>query len=122
MKKLIASIALVLVATLGLAACSAPASTPKISADTVVVDVRTPGEFSQGHLARAINIDVTAPDFDGRISKLPTDGKYVVYCRSGNRSAPATERMRQLGFTDVTDAGAMTSATESTGLDIVTTP
>jgi phage shock protein E len=71
-----------------------------------LVDVRTPAEFSAGHLREAQNIDVQDPSFDRRISELPKDGSYLVYCRSGNRSAAATARMKQLGFTDVVDGGA----------------
>lgn len=70
------------------------------------VDVRTPAEFSAGHLRDAQNIDVQNASFDARISELPKDGSYLVYCRSGNRSAAAIARMKQLGFTDVVDGGA----------------
>lgn len=71
-----------------------------------LVDVRTPAEFSAGHLREAQNIDVQDASFDARISALPKDGSYLVYCRSGNRSAAAIARMKQLGFTDVVDGGA----------------
>jgi rhodanese-related sulfurtransferase len=70
-----------------------------------IVDVRTPAEFDDGHLEGAVNIDVQDASFDQRIAELPTDGTYFVYCRSGNRSAAAVERMRELGFTDVVDGG-----------------
>jgi phage shock protein E len=69
------------------------------------VDVRTPAEFSAGHLRDAQNIDVQDASFDARISALPKDGSYLVYCRSGNRSAAAIARMKQLGFTDLVDGG-----------------
>ena len=71
-----------------------------------IVDVRTPAEFSAGHLRDAQNIDVQDASFDRRISELPKDGSYLVYRRSGNRSAAAIARMKQLGFTDVVDGGA----------------
>jgi phage shock protein E len=71
-----------------------------------LIDVRTPSEFSAGHLLEAQNIDVQDASFDARISQLPKDGSYLVYCRSGNRSAAAVARMKQLGFTDVVDGGA----------------
>lgn len=69
--------------------------------DVVVLDVRTPAEFASGHLSDAINIDVASPTFDDDVAVLPTDATYVVYCRSGNRSAVAADRMLELGFTDV---------------------
>jgi phage shock protein E len=121
MKTVITALALVLTALFGLTACSsaAPAAVP---ADSVVIGVRTPGEYAAGHLAGAINIDVQSPDFDNKVGALPKSGAYVVYCHSGNRSAAAAARLRQLGYSQVTDAGAMSAAAASTGLAIVTTP
>ncbi|MDJ0324745.1 rhodanese-like domain-containing protein [Cryobacterium sp. PH31-AA6] len=121
MKTVITTLALVLTALFGLTACSsaAPAELP---AGSVVIDVRTPGEYAAGHLEGAINVDVQSPDFDSQIGALPKDGAYVVYCQSGNRSAAAAARLAELGYTQVTDAGAMSAAAGSTGLAIVTTP
>lgn len=75
-------------------------------AERTVIDVRTPEEFDAGHVEGALNLDVQDPGFDAAVSELPKDGAYVVYCRSGNRSAAAAARMAELGFTDVLDAGA----------------
>ena len=125
MKNLVAALVLAGAALFGLTACSAPAAPAaqsSISADAVVIDVRTPGEYAAGHLEGAMNIDVQASDFDSQVSALPADGEYVVYCKSGNRSAAATARLAELGFTSVTDAGGMSAATVSTGLPVVTTP
>ncbi|MDJ0336053.1 rhodanese-like domain-containing protein [Salinibacterium sp. G-O1] len=119
MKRVIARIALAAAVLVGLAGC-APASI-EMTPDTVVVDVRTSDEYSAGHLDGAVNIDVRAADFDTRVSELPQDGRYVVYCASGNRSASAVSRMANLGFTDLVDAGGMSSASSSTGLAVVTT-
>jgi rhodanese-related sulfurtransferase len=68
-------------------------------AGVVVIDVRTPGEFSQGHIQGAINIDVEAPTFDSEIAKLDKTKTYAVYCHSGNRSGVATQAMAKVGFT-----------------------
>ncbi|MEZ5100772.1 MAG: rhodanese-like domain-containing protein [Thermoleophilia bacterium] len=87
----------------------APPAPPAL--DATIVDVRTPGEFAAGHVAGAVNIDVQADDFDDRIAELAKDGAYVVYCRSGNRSAQAVERMRAAGFTDLTDGGGLEDMT-----------
>jgi rhodanese-related sulfurtransferase len=124
MKKTLATIALALTAVFGLAACAAPAAEPTIAvtADTVVVDVRTSDEYSAGHLEGAVNIDVQSPDFDSRLAELPKDGEYVVYCASGNRSSSAAARMESLGFTNVIDGGGISEAAGATGLDTVTTP
>lgn len=72
-----------------------------------VIDVRTPQEYAEGHVAAATNLDVQAADFDARIAELDPTGSYVVYCRSGNRSAAAAARMTEAGL-DVVDGGALT--------------
>jgi rhodanese-related sulfurtransferase len=117
----IAVLALAASVTLGVAACTAaPASEAvSISADTVVIDVRTADEFGTGHLEGAINIDVQSASFDAMVSQLPVDADYVVYCRSGNRAAAAIERLQALGFTSLTNAGGLDAAAAATGLDVV---
>lgn len=70
-----------------------------------VIDVRTPAEVAEGTIAGATNIDFQAPDFRSRISELDRNGKYLLFCRSGNRSAQAAAIMDELGFTDVVDGG-----------------
>jgi phage shock protein E len=105
---------------LGLAGC-APASDPVVvSADTVIVDVRTPEEFASGHLEGAVNINLQSGQFEQEIGALPLDGEYLVYCRSGNRSAQAISIMQGLGFTDLTDLGGVDAAAQATGITIVT--
>ncbi|NYE21559.1 rhodanese-like domain-containing protein [Microbacterium immunditiarum] len=112
---LVAAIALPLTVT---GCASAPASSIAIGEDTVVVDVRTAGEYAGGHLETAINIDLRSPEFDSAISELDTDVDYVVYCQSGNRSAQAVAAMQAAGL-DVHDAGGISDAARSTGLPIV---
>jgi rhodanese-related sulfurtransferase len=70
-----------------------------------IIDVRNPDEFAAGHIAGAVNIPVEAADFGTRITELDREGSYLVYCRSGRRSALATDLMAAAGFTDVVDAG-----------------
>lgn len=72
-------------------------------ASVVVLDVRTPGEFAQGRLANAINIDFQSGNFEAEISKLDKNATYAVYCRSGNRSGQAVKVMTDLGFTNLYD-------------------
>jgi rhodanese-related sulfurtransferase len=65
-----------------------------------IVDVRTPDEFNQEHLADAINIDWKNTDsFEKQISTLDQSTPLFVYCRSGKRSAAAANKMRKEGFT-----------------------
>ncbi len=89
------------------------------AAGAPIIDVRTPSEYAAGHLKGAVNIDVDSPTFDARVSQLPKGPTYVVYCRSGNRSARAAQRMSELGFASVTDAGSMSEAAADTGLPVV---
>ncbi|WP_052667474.1 rhodanese-like domain-containing protein [Nitriliruptor alkaliphilus] len=85
----------------------------------VVIDVRTPEEFDAGHVDGALLIDVQQPDFEARVSELPLDEAYFVYCRTGNRSGQAIERMRELGFTDLVNGGGFDELAEA-GLDTST--
>lgn len=59
----------------------------------VVIDVRTPAEYAEGHLPDAVNIDIQGADFDAQVAQLDPEGEYAVYCRSGNRSRAAIEEM-----------------------------
>ncbi len=67
----------------------------------VIVDVRTPEEFAAGHLSGAVNVNVLAPDFETRLGALSRGKTYLVYCRTGNRSAKALQVMDRLGFQSV---------------------
>jgi rhodanese-related sulfurtransferase len=70
-------------------------------ARTVVLDVRTPEEYSAAHLPGAVLLNIADPGFPGEIDALDRDTPYMVYCRSGNRSWTAGRYMIQLGFTEV---------------------
>lgn len=68
-------------------------------ADVQLVDVRTPAEFQQGHLADALLIDFKAADFDALCAeKLDKSRPVAIYCRSGKRSAAAAQRLVASGF------------------------
>jgi len=69
----------------------------------VVLDVRTPEEFTQARLQDSVMIDFYEPDFADRIADLDRDAPYLMYCRSGNRSGSARALMEDLGFTNVQD-------------------
>jgi len=71
--------------------------------DIQIVDVRTPGEFSQGAIPKAINIDVNNASFETQIQKLDKTKPVYIYCRSGARSQKAAKKMIELGFTQVID-------------------
>jgi len=118
-KKLLATFALIAGATLSLAGC-ASAEPVEITADTVIIDVRTPGEFASGHLEGAVNIDIQSPDFAAQVMELDKDGEYFIYCRSGNRSGQAISQMDKMGFTDMTNGGGVQQASDISGIDVVT--
>ncbi|SRR6266545_3801872 len=72
----------------------------KLRADkqNVVLDVRTKKEFEAGHIPGALNIDVSAADFEAKVAKLEKDKTYLVHCGAGVRSVKACEKMNQLNF------------------------
>ena len=70
----------------------------------VIIDVRTAGEFNEGHIANAINIDVESMRFDAEIAALDKDVTYALYCRSGNRSSIAAGNLADAGFTSILNA------------------
>jgi rhodanese-related sulfurtransferase len=105
MKKVIALIASVLL----LAGCSSSASgvtnmnvsefSQKITETGVVtLDVRTSGEFAEGHIEGAQLIDFQSGNFENEIASLDKNATYAVYCRSGNRSSQAVKVMHDAGF------------------------
>jgi len=119
MKKIFALVALVLAATFALTACAPAAAPLEVAQGTVIIDVRTPAEFAGGHLDGAVNIDVQSAGFTSAISELPTDGTYIIYCKSGNRAGQAMTQMSGLGFTDMVNAGSVADASSATGIAIV---
>lgn len=71
-----------------------------------LVDVRSPGEFSSGHLPGAINVPLQ--ELSSHVKKLGEKDKPVVlYCASGTRSAMAKSTLKGLGFTQVHNLGSM---------------
>lgn len=70
--------------------------------NVIVIDVRTPGEVSQGYIKGAdLFININGADFQREIGKLDKSKTYVMYCRSGARSGSAASYMVQNGFSDV---------------------
>ena len=71
------------------------------SSEAQLLDVRTPGEYSQGHLEKAKNIDYKNPAFKEQIEKLDKNKPVFVYCLSGGRSSAAAKVLYENGFKDV---------------------
>jgi rhodanese-related sulfurtransferase len=70
----------------------------KDNKDFVLIDVRTPGEFAEGHIEGAFNINYNSPSFTADLDKLDKQKTYLIYCRTGRRSSDSAEIMVKLGF------------------------
>ena len=105
-----------------LAGCSVPmeqeASYRQISMDEaitmmetesnyIILDVRTPEEFAEKHIPHAINIPNETIGTE-EIPELPDKEQLIlVYCRSGNRSKQASEKLVRLGYTNIVEFGGI---------------
>ena len=75
--------------------------------DYIILDVRTPEEFSEKHIPGAINIANETIGSE-EIPELPDkDQLILVYCRSGNRSKQASEKLVALGYTNIVEFGGI---------------
>lgn len=78
----------------------------KTKGDYIIVDVRRPDEFAEGHIPSAINIVneeiTTAP-----VELKDKDQVIYVYCRSGRRSKEASEKLVNLGYTNIIEFGGI---------------
>ena len=84
-----------------------------------VLDVRTPAEFAEGHLANSLNIDFESGNFADEIKKLDKSKSYAVYCRSGRRSALAAAEMSKTGFHHILNMSGGTIDWTTAGLPLV---
>lgn len=75
----------------------------------LLLDVRTPGEFSAGHVSGAVNVPVS--ELEEKLATLPENKErpIVVYCQSGRRSAAAKKVLEKAGYTKVSDLGGMSN-------------
>ena len=80
----------------------------------VLLDVRTPQEFSEGHIEGAMNIDVKDSLFITNVQRQIAPGSRVaVYCRSGRRSMSAAQQMVEKGYDVVNLEGGFLAWEES---------
>jgi len=75
--------------------------THRTNPNFAILDVRTPGEFSEGHLANAININFYADTFRQEMNQLDREKTYLIYCRRGVRSDRTLQMMQEMGFQQV---------------------
>ena len=105
-----------------LSSCGTPGSSPsgyrqismneavkmmKDEKDYIILDVRRPEEFAEGHIPGAINVpneEIGTTD----IAELPNKSQLIlVYCRSGRRSKEASEKLVKLGYTNIVEFGGI---------------
>lgn len=73
----------------------------------IILDVRRPDEFAAGHIPNAINIPNESIGTN-EINELPDKNQLIlVYCRSGNRSKQASEKLVRLGYTNIVEFGGI---------------
>ncbi len=78
--------------------------------NTVLIDVRTPQEFNEGHIAGAINMDFYGNNFEAQINSIDKSKTVLVYCKSGNRSGKAVSIMVKQNFKNIFDlSGGITN-------------
>ena len=125
MKKIVALIASALL----IAGCSSSSSATDLSvtefsskiaeSGVVTLDVRTPGEFTEGYIEGARLIDFQGGNFENEIATLDKNATYAVYCRSGNRSGQAVKVMKDAGFSNVFNMNGGVIEWANAGLPLV---
>jgi len=73
------------------------------SANAIILDVRKPDEYGDGHLANAVNMNWNDDSFGTKIQTLDKAAPVFVYCYGGGRSSAAAKELRKQGFTEVYD-------------------
>ena len=125
MRKLLMTLTGILVVGI-LTACSTPQSAStavsyqKISAEqaksrmdsgdaVIVVDVRTQEEYNESHIKGAVLIPNETITTENPEALPDKDAEILVYCRSGNRSAQAAQKLAEMGYTNIKDFGGITN-------------
>ena len=66
--------------------------------DGMLIDLRTPKEYEEGHIEGSVNIDFFADNFEDEIAKLDKNKTVYIYCASGGRSGETLKLMKESGF------------------------
>lgn len=88
------------------------------SEDTLLIDVRTPGEVDEAKIPDALEIDFYSDDFAEKIAKLPKDKTLLLYCRSGNRSGQTAKRLEDQGYTKLVNLAGGINAWKAANLPL----
>ena len=89
----------------------------RLAANTnnIVLDVRTPREYTAGHLAGAVNLNLRAADFAAQAARLDKGRTYLVHCAVGARSASACQKLGAMGFTNLVNLKTGLNGWEAAG-------
>ena len=87
--------------------------------EVVVLDVRTPEEFKEGHLKGAVNFNIQSKTFKEDLAKLDKSKTYLVNCAAGGRSTRACTAMDGLGFTNAFNLQGGFNAWSAAGQPVV---
>lgn len=78
--------------------------------DVIILDVREPSEYEEGHIPEAVLLPVGTIDEESAAAVIPgQEDTVLVYCRSGNRSKTASVKLAELGYTEVYEFGGITT-------------
>ncbi len=79
-----------------------PEQLHKVQTEVQILDVRTPGEYKNGHIAGAKNSNVFDADFVSKIeANYKKDSPIYIYCKSGGRSMKASKMLKEAGYTKI---------------------
>lgn len=121
---LVAFVSIVMMSTLACAGQSkkiSPTEAKKLidAGKVTVLDVRTPSEWSTGYVPLATLANWNDAQFESIVKKLDKKKPVIVYCAVGGRSAKASARLTELGFTNVLDLAGGISAWKNANLPVV---
>ena len=89
------------------------------SSKGLLLDVRTPDEFNEGHILEAVNINFYDKDFAQQVEKLDKMKPVYVYCRSGGRSGKTKDLLHEKGFTEIYNLKGGILSWEKAGYKII---
>jgi rhodanese-related sulfurtransferase len=72
-----------------------------VNPDFIILDIRTPAEYANGHIANAININYYDANFSAELDSLDHNKMYLLHCQSGGRSTPTFALMQTKHFREV---------------------
>lgn len=79
----------------------------KEQTDYLIVDVRRPDEFAEGHIAGAVNVPNETIEDEAADALPDKEQMLFIYCRSGNRSKEASQKLADMGYTNVYEFGGI---------------